>query len=255
MKREFPNSPSWERFFFIKPLQFRRRGISVTLRREPTQKGRYAKYRTHEGSGSIIIKRNLSKEVYQKNNRYFDVSGLKYVTFWVSPFWVTRPGLGRIREKQYEQTINQPSNQPIIETIKQKNIEDIVALTPLQEGMLFHYLQNPGSPLYLEQLSLDISGPMDKGFFEAAWQEVARRNGALRTLFRWDKMEKPVQIVLKPSTKESAGSTVGSGGPKIRYVSFSPIGEDSERAGDKWVENIKAADREERFDLTASPFA
>ncbi len=152
-----------------------------------------------------------------------------------------------------KQSTNQATNQSS-KQLNKKNIEDIVALTPLQEGMLFHYLQNPGSPLYLEQLSLDISGPMDKGFFEAAWQEVARRNGALRTLFRWDKMEKPVQIVLKPSTKESAGSTVGSGGPKIRYVSFSPIGEDSERAGDKWVENIKAADREERFDLTASPF-
>jgi hypothetical protein len=42
-----------------------------------------------------------------------------------------------------------------------KNIEDILSLTSMQEGMLFHYLKEPKSDHYFEQLSLEISGEID----------------------------------------------------------------------------------------------
>ncbi len=45
--------------------------------------------------------------------------------------------------------------------ITKKNIEDILALTPMQEGILFHYLKRPGSGTYFEQLSLAISGEIE----------------------------------------------------------------------------------------------
>ena len=48
-----------------------------------------------------------------------------------------------------------------------KNIEDILALTPMQEGMLFHYLHLPQSELYFEQLSLEISGIANIELFES----------------------------------------------------------------------------------------
>jgi hypothetical protein len=35
--------------------------------------------------------------------------------------------------------------------LNKKNIEDISMLTPLQEGMLIHYLNNPGRGDYCEQ--------------------------------------------------------------------------------------------------------
>ena len=48
-----------------------------------------------------------------------------------------------------------------MDKLDKKNIENIAALTPLQEGMLFHYLKDPKNDIYFEQLSLDISGEID----------------------------------------------------------------------------------------------
>ncbi|MCP5049141.1 MAG: amino acid adenylation domain-containing protein, partial [bacterium] len=78
-----------------------------------------------------------------------------------------------------------------------KNIEDILALTPLQEGLLFHYLKDPDNGDYLEQFSLEISGDFRQTPFEKAWNFVVRTNPMLRTIFRWEKLAHPVQMVLK----------------------------------------------------------
>ncbi|MDQ1353286.1 MAG: hypothetical protein QG657_3592, partial [Acidobacteriota bacterium] len=43
-----------------------------------------------------------------------------------------------------------------MKNLNPKRIANILALTPVQEGMLFHYLQDPQSELYFEQLSLEI---------------------------------------------------------------------------------------------------
>ncbi len=42
----------------------------------------------------------------------------------------------------------------IIKKVNPGRIEDIHALTPMQEGMLHHYLGAPESSLYSEQLTL-----------------------------------------------------------------------------------------------------
>ncbi len=76
------------------------------------------------------------------------------------------------------------------------NIQDILALTPMQEGMLFHYLSNPDSEQYLEQLSLTVSGKVDIIAIKEAWNTLASNNEMLRTVFRWNKLDKPLQIVL-----------------------------------------------------------
>jgi hypothetical protein len=81
--------------------------------------------------------------------------------------------------------------------LDKKSIEDILALTPMQEGMLFHYLKNLGSDHYFEQLSLEISGEIDTQRFETAWNFVINTNEMLRTVFRWEKVENPVQLILK----------------------------------------------------------
>ena len=79
--------------------------------------------------------------------------------------------------------------------IDKKEIEDIIALTPMQEGMLFHHLKNPGADCYFEQLSLNITGEIDTRCFEQAWNFVIRTNRMLRTVFRWEAVDKPVQII------------------------------------------------------------
>jgi hypothetical protein len=81
--------------------------------------------------------------------------------------------------------------------IDKKNVKDIIALTPMQEGMLFHYLKEPGSDSYFEQLCLVISGRIDKKVFEQAWNFVIETNEMLRTSFRWEGVKNPIQIIAK----------------------------------------------------------
>ena len=73
-----------------------------------------------------------------------------------------------------------------MEKLNKKNIEDIFGLTPMQEGMLFHYLKDPDNDHYFEQLSLEISGEIDPEIFEKTWNFVIESNEMLRTVFRWE---------------------------------------------------------------------
>jgi amino acid adenylation domain-containing protein len=81
--------------------------------------------------------------------------------------------------------------------IDKRNVEDIMGLTSLQEGMLFHYLSNPGSKQYFEQFRLQLSGEMNVECFKQAWQTVAQTNEILRAVIRWEQLEEPLQVILK----------------------------------------------------------
>jgi amino acid adenylation domain-containing protein len=78
---------------------------------------------------------------------------------------------------------------------RKPQIVDIYPLAPLQSGMLFLSLLNPRSPLYLEQLAYELTGPLDPQTFEAAWRAVVQRHDALRTSFVWADLEEPLQVV------------------------------------------------------------
>ncbi|MCP4217864.1 MAG: amino acid adenylation domain-containing protein [bacterium] len=86
--------------------------------------------------------------------------------------------------------------------LERKDIEDIIALTPLQEGILFHYLREPDGEHYFQLLSLEVTGDIDREIFEKAWNHVVRDNQALRSLFRWEKVDNPIQVVLKSYTHQ-----------------------------------------------------
>lgn len=81
--------------------------------------------------------------------------------------------------------------------INKEDVENILPLTSLQKGLLFHYLKEEGSEVYFEQLTLELTGKMNVDFFREAWEFVATQNEVLRTVFRWKGLEEPVQIVLK----------------------------------------------------------
>ncbi|MGE5342713.1 MAG: non-ribosomal peptide synthase/polyketide synthase [Candidatus Omnitrophota bacterium] len=88
--------------------------------------------------------------------------------------------------------------------LNRKNIKDILALTPTQEGILFHYLQHPQNDFFVEQLSLRVSGFIDRDLFQKAWNRVTDSNDMLRCAFRWEKIEKPTQIIFKTVHHEPA---------------------------------------------------
>lgn len=76
---------------------------------------------------------------------------------------------------------------------------DIYPLSPTQEGILFQHLMNDDDT-YTLQYVMDISGEVDIGVLEAAWQLQAERHPILRTGFFWDAVAGPVQYVVPEAT-------------------------------------------------------
>ncbi len=126
-----------------------------------------------------------------------------------------------------------------MEKLNPKKIENILALTPPQEGMLFHYLQDPRSQLYFEQLSLEISGEISVDHFKKAWNAVTANNEMLRTVFHWEKLETSTQIILKEH--------------QCNVIFYDLSDKDSHRKKTA-LEEIKNKDRHEGFDLHRVPF-
>ena len=117
----------------------------------------------------------------------------------------------------------------------EKNLDDIHALTPMQEGMLFHYLKDTSSDLYVEQLSLEVSGTLVDDYFDRAWYAVVQANEMLRSVFRWNQVKHPVQIVLKH--------------PHVRIIKYV----DRDYSEPEVIE-ITRMDRVNGFDLQEIPF-
>ncbi|WP_284343873.1 amino acid adenylation domain-containing protein, partial [Dyella mobilis] len=77
------------------------------------------------------------------------------------------------------------------------NIQDIYALSPLQEGILFHHLlATDGDPyLFVGQMTFANRALLDR--YLAATQQVANRHDILRTAFVWEQLSRPAQVVCR----------------------------------------------------------
>src|SRR5215213_2719522 len=118
-------------------------------------------------------------------------------------------------------------------------IEDILPLSPLQEGPLFHALYDAQGPdVYTVQLELELEGRLDPAVLEASLQAVVARHASLRSGFRHEQLSRPVQVVMARAAVP------------WRLIDLS--GQDA--AGQqRELSTIVEADRLERFDLSAPP--
>jgi amino acid adenylation domain-containing protein len=123
--------------------------------------------------------------------------------------------------------------------LPKETIQDILALTPVQEGILFHCLSEPDQGHYFEQLSIGISGTVEITWFEQAWNAVVESNEMLRTFFQWENLKSPLQVILKTHEID------------FRYYEITTDDEEEEK---QRLAGIKAKDREESFDLQEVPF-
>ena len=78
---------------------------------------------------------------------------------------------------------------------KKKQIEAIYPLSSLQQGILFHSLYDNSSSMYVSHLSCALSGELDIAAFKQAWQRMVDRHAVLRTMFVWEGLSKPLQVV------------------------------------------------------------
>ncbi|KAG9574866.1 hypothetical protein KCV01_g18054, partial [Aureobasidium melanogenum] len=77
------------------------------------------------------------------------------------------------------------------------NIQDIYALSPLQDGILFHHLMAEEGDPYLQRVLLSFPERDLLDRFIGAIQQVADRHDILRTAFVWDQLSRPAQVVLR----------------------------------------------------------
>ncbi len=78
-----------------------------------------------------------------------------------------------------------------------ENIEDIYSLSPLQQGLLFHSLYDSKSRMYFQQKIFTLQGKLNIPAFVQAWQQVVNRYSSLRTIFIWEELAQPLQVVLE----------------------------------------------------------
>ena len=132
-------------------------------------------------------------------------------------------------------------SQAEIERLEQRypRIEDIVPLSPLQEGLLFHALYDAQAPdVYTVQLVLSLQGPLDAAALQAAVQALIDRHASLRAGFQHESLSRPVQIIVPHLAA-----------PCHRIdLSLLDAAEREQR-----LAGILAQDRAERFDLASPP--
>ena len=108
-------------------------------------------------------------------------------------------------------------------------------LSPMQEGMLFQALMEPQSSAYFEQMSFVIQGSLHEAYLEKSLSLLMKRYDIFRTVFMYEELERPLQIVLKKRN------------PSIVFEDFTGLTEDEIQIS---VERFKQLDREQGFDLT-----
>jgi amino acid adenylation domain-containing protein/non-ribosomal peptide synthase protein (TIGR01720 family) len=99
-----------------------------------------------------------------------------------------------------EADLTQPQLDELIASLSlsgnpKKEIEAIYPLSPLQEGLLFHSVYDDSSNMYVSHLSCTLTGELDVAAFKRAWERVVARHDVLRTLFVWEGLAKPLQVV------------------------------------------------------------
>jgi amino acid adenylation domain-containing protein/non-ribosomal peptide synthase protein (TIGR01720 family) len=75
------------------------------------------------------------------------------------------------------------------------DVVDVYPLSPMQQGMLFHSLENPGS--YVEQMSFVLEGdePVEMDRLKKAWRDAVNASDALRVSVLWEEVDEPVALV------------------------------------------------------------
>ncbi len=112
-------------------------------------------------------------------------------------------------------------------------IKDIYPLSPMQQGMLFHYLKDNKSQAYVEQNIMELEGELEPEILRQSISRIVERHDVLRTAFVHEGIREPMQVVLKEREAE------------FSYEDLAGVG-----SADKKIEEYIEADRVRGFDLT-----
>ncbi|MGY0056176.1 amino acid adenylation domain-containing protein [Streptomyces sp. LZ34] len=123
--------------------------------------------------------------------------------------------------------------------MKRSKIEDLLPLSPLQEGLYFHSLYDNGAAdTYAVQVVIRLAGKLDTSALRLAAEAMLARHASLRVRFRYRKSGKPVQMVM------------GDVELPWREVDLERLGS-AEREAER--ARIAEEDRAQGFDLSKAP--
>jgi hypothetical protein len=123
--------------------------------------------------------------------------------------------------------------------IEKENVQDIFELNAVQKGILFESLRETAQNLYCVELSFSIEGVFDPTVLQRSFELVQRDNEALRSVFRWENLGKPLQVILE-------SCPIGFSYSEIT------VPENGDTAG--MIRAISVEDWTKGFDLTELPF-
>ncbi|WP_159084028.1 non-ribosomal peptide synthetase [Saccharobesus litoralis] len=116
----------------------------------------------------------------------------------------------------------------------QQQIEDIHNLTPMQAGMLYHYVLDASRGDYLIQNEVIIRGEVEVEHLKSAFQTINARHQALRTAVLHDGFKQPRQVILRER--------------QMPFVFFD-ISDLSKQSQQDYIENFKLEDWTRGFNL------
>ncbi|MGC5010224.1 AMP-binding protein [Streptosporangium sp. DT93] len=145
-------------------------------------------------------------------------------------------------------------------------LEDILPLSPLQQGLFFHALFDEAAPdVYTAQLVLELAGPLDVPALRDAASRLIHRHANLRVSFRQRAGGEPVQLVhrrVEVPWREVTGTGAGTGvktsagtGVETGARDGARIGAQADGGGapDADANAVAAEERSRRFDLSCPP--
>lgn len=115
------------------------------------------------------------------------------------------------------------------------SIADVYPLSPLQSGILYHSLRAEDASVYFLQFSYRINGRLVPSMVEQAFNELLKRHDILRTVFNYDDLANPVQLVLRER--------------KIEFYLEDMSHLQTEEAREEAVKNFRKRDQARGFDL------
>ncbi|MBL1074669.1 amino acid adenylation domain-containing protein [Nocardia sp. 2] len=117
-------------------------------------------------------------------------------------------------------------------------LAELLPLSPLQEGLLFHAIRDGAADAYTLSARVDLHGPLDPARLSAAFDTVVGRHPTMAAAFHYEGLEQPVQAVPR---------TVGM---PWRTVDLSAL---PERVAVAAADRIEAEATRHRFAVDRSP--